>query len=217
MNAKRTRRTHGRARAAARRAGSAAAVKAAGPLGLRLRAPRSLLLIVDVQERLVPAVQEADRIVRACEVLIRAARLLGVPVLATEHCPQQLGPLVPELRALATAGCVLAKAQFGAADEPAVAQRLAAVNRPQVVIAGMEAHVCVVQTALGLAERGYRPHVVADACGAREEAARAIALDRLRAGNVAVVSLEMVLFEWLEHAGRPELRELLALVKRAAE
>ena len=84
---------------------------------------------------------------------------------------------------------------------------------PQIVIAGMEAHVCVLQTALGLAERGYRPHVVADAAGARDEGARALAFERLRAADIAVVSVEMVLFEWLEHAGRPELRELIALVK----
>jgi nicotinamidase-related amidase len=148
---------------------------------------------------------------------MRAARLLRVPVLATEHCPRELGPLIDGLRTLAPAGSVLAKTHFGVADEPAVAQRLAAANRPQVVIAGMEAHVCVLQTALGLAERGYRPHVVADACAARDEAVHAIALDRLRAADVAVVSLEMVLFEWLEDAARPELRELLALVGQAAE
>jgi nicotinamidase-related amidase len=180
---------------------------------LRLRAPRSLLLIVDVQERLIPVVSDADRVLRNCESLLRAARLLGVPALLTEHCPQQIGALAPALRGLAAADCVLAKTQFSAADEPGVAQRVAAANRQQIVIAGMEAHVCVLQTALGLAERGYRPHVVADASGSRDESARALAFDRLRAADIAVVSLEMVLFEWLEHAGRPELRELIALVK----
>jgi nicotinamidase-related amidase len=213
MSAKRTRRKHGRARAAARRARSAASVRAASPLGLRLRAPRSLLLIVDVQERLVPAVQEAERVVGRCESLLRAARLLGVPVLLTEHCPEQLGTLVPRLQALAGADCVLSKTHFSALDEPAVAQRIATANRPQIVIAGMEAHVCVLQTALGLAERGYRPHVVADASGARDPGAAEIAFERLRAAEVAVVNTEMVLFEWLEHAARPELRELIALVK----
>ncbi len=213
MSAKRGRRTHGRARAAARRARSAAAVRAAGPLGLRLRAPRSLLLVVDVQERLVAAVNAAERVIRGCDVLVRAATLLHVPILYTEHCPDRLGPLVPRLRTLAGVDAVLGKTHFAAADEPALAQRVATFNRPQIVIAGLEAHVCVLQSAIAFAERGYRPHVVADACGSRDEASHALALDRLRAADIAVMSTEMVVFEWLEHAGRPELRELVSLLK----
>jgi nicotinamidase-related amidase len=77
----------------------------------------------------------------------------------------------------------------------------------------MEAHVCVLQTALGFSERGYRPHVVADAAGSRRASSHALAIERLRAASVPALSTEMVLFEWLEHAERPELRELLALVK----
>lgn len=213
MTSKRSRRTHGRARAAARRARTAAAVRAAGPLGLRLRAPRSLLLVVDVQERLAPAISAAERVIRACDTLVRAATLLNVPVLFTEHCPDRLGPLVAPLRTLAGAEAVLAKTHFGAADEPALAQRVAAFNRPQIVIAGLEAHVCVLQSAIAFAERGYRPHVVADACASREEAAHALALARLRAADIAVVSTEMVVFEWLEDAERPELRHILSLLK----
>jgi nicotinamidase-related amidase len=213
MNAKRSRRTHGRARAAARRARTAAAVRASAPLGLRLRAARSLLLVVDVQERLVPVVHEAQRVVHGCEVLVRAASLLQVPALFTEHCPERIGPLVASLRRLAGVEAIVPKSHFGAADEPALAQRIAAANRPQVVIAGMEAHVCVLQTAIGFAERGYRAHVVADACGSRDAAAHTVALERLRAAGIGVVTAEMVLFEWLEHADRPELGELVALLK----
>jgi nicotinamidase-related amidase len=210
---KRKRRTHGRARAAARRARSAASVRALSPLGLRLRASRSLLLIVDVHERLAPAVHGAEHVIANCAILMRAATLLGVPMLVTEHCPQQLGPTVASLSALAPAGAILTKVNFSAADEPAVAQRIAHLNRPQIIIAGMESHVCVLQTALGLTERGYRAHVVADASGSRRASSHAVALDRLRAASVPAVTTEMVLFEWLEHAERPQLRELLALIK----
>lgn len=170
-------------------------------------------MIVDVQERLLPVVHAAQAIVRGCETLARAAALLHVPVLYSEHCAERLGPLVPALRALADADAVVPKVCFSAADEPALAQRVAAANRPQIVIAGMEAHVCVLQTAIGFAERGYRAYVVADACGSRDAAARALALERLRAAGVGVVSVEMVLFEWLEHADRPELGGIIALVK----
>lgn len=214
MNApKRKRRTHGRARAAARRAQSVAAVGTAGPLGLRLNAARSLLLIVDVHERLVPAIPEAQRVVHNCAVLVRAAMALGVPVLLTEHCPERLGPTVGALAALVPTGVVLRKSHFAATDEPAIVQRIASLNRPQVIVAGLEAHVCVLQTALGLAERGYRTHIVADATAARLAESRALALERARAANVATISTEMALFEWLGHAERPQFRALLDLIK----
>lgn len=170
-------------------------------------------MIVDVQERLLPVVHEAQAVVRGCEILARAAALLHVPVLCSEHCADRLGPLAPSLRALAGADAIVPKSYFSAADEPAIVQRVAAANRPQIVIAGMEAHVCVLQSAIGFAERGYRAHVVADACGSRDPAARALALERLRAAGIGVVTVEMVLFEWLEHADRPELGAIVALVK----
>lgn len=213
MITKRARPSHKRARASARLARSAASVAASGPLGLRLRASRSALLIVDVHERLLPTIDQADRVVDRCRALMKMARLLRVPILVTEHVPHKLGPTTDALRALVTDGEVLAKRHFCAADEPSVAQTLAAAGRPQLVIAGLESHVCVLQTALGFAERGYRPHVVADACGSRREEWRAVAMDRLRAAAVPVVTAEMVMFEWLEHAERPEMRELIALIK----
>lgn len=213
MKAKRKRRTHGRARAAARLARSAAAVRAAAPLGLRLRAARSVLLLVDVHERLAPAIEDAERVIAHCAVLLQAAALLRVPVALTEHCPERLGPTLGALRARVAAEAIVRKVHFCAADEPALAQRIAAINRPQIVLAGMEAHVCVLQSALGFAERGYRPYVVADACGSRRAHSHALALERLRAAQIPVVTTEMVLFEWLDHAEHPQLRALLALIK----
>lgn len=211
--AKRKRRPHARARAAARRARSIASVRSGGPLGLRLRAPRSLLLVVDVHERLAPAVQGAEQIIANCAVLMRAAARLSVPLLVSEHCPERLGPTVSQLRALAAGSDIVPKVHFSCADEPALIQRIATLSRPQIVVAGMEAHVCVLQTALGLAERGYRVCVVADATGARRPESHRIAIERLAMAQIAVVTAEMVLFEWLERADRSEFRELLALIK----
>jgi nicotinamidase-related amidase len=172
-----------------------------------------MLIIVDMQERIAGAVADAPRVLHQCEVLLRAAAVLAVPVAMTEHCPEQLGSTVASLRAHAAPGAIHAKAHFAAADEPALAQYIAACNRPQIVIAGVESHVCVLQTAIALSERGYTPYVVADATGSRLEESRALALERLRGVGVQVVNAEMVLFEWLEHAQRRELRELLALIK----
>ncbi len=213
VNARGKRRSHGRARAAARLARSAAAVRVGGPTGARLRSTRSLLLIVDMQERIAGAVADADSVLHQCEVLLRAASALNVPAVMTEHCPEQLGPTVARLRALAVPGSIHAKTHFAAADEPALAQYVAAYARPQIVIAGVESHVCVLQTAIALAERGYATYVVGDATGSRRGETRTLALERLRAVGVQVVSTEMVLFEWLEHAQRRELRELLALLR----
>ena len=211
--AKRKRRPHERARAAARRARTIAAVRAGGPLGLRLRAPRSALLIVDMHERLAPAVQDAEQVIANCAVLLRAAAKLAVPALMSEHCPERLGPAVPQLRTLLRHDDILTKVHFSCADEAVLMQRIASLARPQIVIAGMEAHVCVLQTALGLVERGYRVCVVADATGSRRAQSHAIAMQRLRLVEIPVVTTEMVLFEWLERADRPEFRELLALIK----
>jgi len=180
---------------------------------MRLRAPRSLLVVVDVHARLLPTIAEADRVVKQCAALMTMAKLIGVPVLVTEHVPHKLGPTVDMLKALVGAEQIVSKRHFSAADEPAFAQRVAAAGRQQLVIAGLESHVCVLQTALGFAERGYRPHVVADACGSRKEESRVLAMDRLRGAGIPVVSAEMVMFEWLEHAERAEMRELIDLIK----
>ena len=211
--AKRKRSPHERARASAHRARSNTAVGADGPLGLRLRALRSLLLVVDVHEKLVPVVHGAERIVGNCAVLMRTAPRLAVPMLMSEHCPERLGPAVAQLRSLVCGPDIVSKVHFSCADEPELIQRIAVSMRPQIVVAGMEAHVCVLQTALGLAEQGYRPYVVADAAGSRRPESHSAAMERLRMADIPVVTTEMVLFEWLERADRPELRELLALIK----
>ena len=180
---------------------------------LRLCARRSLLLVVDVHEKLAPVIDGSERVVGNCAVLMRSASRLAVPILMSEHCPERLGPTVAQLRSLARGSDIISKVHFSCADEPALIERIAVIMRPQIVVAGMEAHVCVLQTALGLAEHGYRPYVVADATGSRRLESHAVAMERLRMANIPVVTTEMVLFEWLNRADRPELRALLALIK----
>jgi nicotinamidase-related amidase len=214
MNAAiRKRSPNARVEVAVQRARSIAAARSDDRLGLRLRALRSLLLVVDVQEKLAPAIHRSARIVGHCAVLMRTALRLAVPMLMSEHCPERLGPAVAQLRLLAGGPYIVSKVHFSCADEPALLQRIAALDRPQIVVAGVEAHVCVLQTALGLAECGYRPYVVADATGSRGLESHSAAIERLRMADIPVVTTEMVLFEWLERADRPELRELLALIK----
>lgn len=174
---------------------------------------RAQLLLVDVQERLAPAMAEAAPMLANCALLLRAADRLAVPVLASEQYPNGLGPTVPELRRLVAEANRLPKTAFACSGDPELMGRLAAIGRDQVVLCGIEAHVCVLQTALGLAAAGLVPFVVADATASRRPASRELALARLRANGVEVVSTEMVLFEWMGRAGTPEFKELSPLLR----
>lgn len=174
---------------------------------------RSLLLLVDVQDRLVPAMAEPAGMLANCALLLKAAARLGVPILASEQYPRGLGPTVPELLALLPDGAVSAKTVFACGGDPEIQARLRAAGRDQVVVCGIEAHVCVLQTALGLEAGGYIPFVIADATASRRPESKAAALDRLRANGIEVATAEMVLFEWLGRAATDEFRELSRLIR----
>jgi nicotinamidase-related amidase len=174
---------------------------------------RSCLLLVDLQANLMPAIDMGAQVVARARLLAAAANRLEVPVLATEQYPEGLGPSVPEILALVPAENVIPKRTFAAGNEPELPRRLAALGRPELVLAGCEAHVCVLQTALSLKARDYRVIVVADAVSSRREADRAAALRRLEAAGCDLVTAEMVVFEWLRFAASPEFRDLLPLLK----
>ncbi len=174
---------------------------------------KSCLLVVDVQEKLAPAVSDPADVIRNAGILMRAAARLGVPLVVSEQYPQGLGATVPELRALAPESARIAKLSFSCADDPALRQRIREAQRSLIVIAGLEAHVCVLQSALGLQQAGYQIVVVADAISSRTPANRDAALQRLRENGVEVATTEMVLFEWLGQAGTPEFKELSRLIK----
>jgi nicotinamidase-related amidase len=161
--------------------------------------------------------QDPMLVVRNAGILMQAAARLGVPILVSEQYPQGLGPTVAELRHLAPPESIHAKTAFSCADDPDLRLKLADFQRAQVIVCGIEAHVCVLQTALGLSAKdgsnGVAPVVVADATSSRTHANREAALARLRANNVPVVTTEMVLFEWLGRAGTPEFKELSRLIR----
>ncbi len=173
----------------------------------------SFLLIVDMQERLVPAVEQHEKVVANAARLMIGAKRLDVPLLLTEHCAAGIGRTVPELRGLAPAGSVLEKVHFRASSEPACAKRFASLRRPQAVIAGTEAHVCVLQTALGLKQAGYEVYLVTDAISSRKSTDKEMAITRLRDTGVTPVTTEMVLFEWLARGDTAEFKDLLPLIK----
>lgn len=182
-----------------------------------LSAKRSTLVIVDVQERVAPAIHEAGRVLGNLRILLRAARELGVPVLITEHYPKGLGPTVAAILDEAPDAAVIEKISFASVGAPPFLDRLAEGGRDQIVVAGMEAHVCVLQTALGLRMRGHDVFLVADAVSSRVPENVRLAVERMRQNGVSAVSTEMVAFEWLERADTPAFKALIGLIKGKEE
>jgi nicotinamidase-related amidase len=180
------------------------------PMSTLCLADDCTLLIVDPQSRLLPDIHAGDDVVRRCVQLATAARELGIHVIGTEQNPDGLGPLVPEIAALCDT--VLAKFHFAATAEEGFLRRLPA-GRNTMVVAGCEAHVCVLQTALGLLDAGHAVKWVADAVGSRHPHDRMAATERARARGADVVTTEMVVFEWLRTSQHAKFRKLLDLVR----
>ena len=173
-------------------------------------APKSALLLIDLQAKLVPALADGEAVVARAARLAEAARLLDVPVRATEQYPAGLGPTVPELAGYPAA--TLAKTGFSAVRDPGFPGLLPDAAR-QVVIAGCEAHVCVLQTAADLLAAGREVFLAADALGSRFAEDKLAALERARQHGAQVVTSEMVLFEWLADSRHPLFRDVQKLLK----
>ena len=173
-------------------------------------AARSVLVLVDYQQRLLPALDRAEAALGEALRLADAARGLGIAVLGTEQNPAGLGPNDERVRERCAS--TLAKMQFDACADGL----LEALPQPaplDVVIAGCEAHVCLLQTALGLLRAGHRAWVVAPACASRRAEDRALAMERLRQAGAVIVSVEMVVFEWLRGCRHEHFRPTLQLLK----
>ena len=177
-----------------------------------LTADGAALLLIDLQQRLVPVIHDHEAVVARAVRLAEAATLLDVPVRVTEQNPAGLGPTVAPLSCYPQA--VMAKTTFSAVGDPGFAALLPAERAGgEVVVAGVEAHVCVLQTVLDLLAAGRRVVWVADATGSRDPADREVAIDRARRHGAEIVTSEMVLFEWLRDARHPKFREVHKLVK----
>lgn len=169
----------------------------------------SLLLILDMQERLLPQINDASAIATACVQLLRVARLFEIPTCLTEQYPRGLGSTTPELSSLVPAENRREKLRFSAApatDWPPASEREDA--RVQIVIAGIETHICVLQSALDFISLGYRVFVAANAVGSQNREDHFIALQRLRDAGASITTTQSVFFEWCEEAGTDEFRAM---------
>lgn len=182
----------------------------------RLDRQNAVVLVIDVQEKLLPAIHDGKHVVRNVERLVRGAHVLGVPVLVTEQYVKGLGATVTPLReALEETGGYrpIEKSCFSAQGCAAFAAQLAALERRQVIVAGVEAHVCVYQSVLDLLGNGYEVTIVADAVSSRTAGNREIALQRLVAEGAKLSSTEMALFELTVVSGTDGFRAISRLIK----
>jgi nicotinamidase-related amidase len=178
-----------------------------------IRRDASLLLVVDLQEKLAPAIFAGEQVIRNSLRLLEGAGKLGVPAFVSEHCTGSLGRSIPEIRNAVPDTHFFAKTHFSCAAEPGVVDLLRGAQRPQVIVTGAECHVCVLQTAFGLHEAGFDVFVVADAASSRTPDNHHAAIERMRSAGIHIVTTEMVVFEWLQRAGTDDFRALQPLIK----
>jgi nicotinamidase-related amidase len=184
---------------------------------MQMKQKMSQLLVVDLQDKVLDPLKDKRDIIETTSRLIKAAKALDIPITVSEHYPKGLGHTVKPIRSIIGADVpVLDKLYFSCVKDEALRHQFEEhrdVGRGQVVMAGIEAHVCIAQTALDLLVDGYEVFVVGDATGARTAQMRDMAFARLRQAGVVIAHSEMVLFEWLEKAGTDDFKALLPLLK----
>lgn len=174
-----------------------------------MKADQTTLVFIDLQENLMPAISEGDAVIDRCVTLATIAGLLEIPTLCTEQLPEKLGPNVEPVRELCQQ--VVNKTHFDACPDGLVDHL--PEGRQQVVIAGCETHVCMMQTALSLLDAGFKVWVVADATGSRNDFDRDVALDRLHQSGARIVTVEMAAFEWMRDCLHPRFKDIQKLIK----
>ena len=177
-----------------------------------LRSEDTAIVVVDVQAKLVPAMDQAERVVHNVRTLAASAGVLGLPIVWTELNSRALGPTVAEL-ADVLPGEPIEKMTFSCAKHPPFLDALAAAAKPQILLAGIEAHVCIYQTAMDLIDAEYEVHVVADAITSRDPENKAVALTKMRAAGANVTTVEMAVFELMVTAEHERFRDILRIVK----
>ena len=181
-----------------------------------LAAQDCALVVVDIQQKLLPPIHEKERLVRNAQLLLRLAAILKVPVLATTQYAKGLGAIVPEIATLLPAGtAALDKLEFGCFSNDGFCAAVKALpgQRNTLLLCGMESHICVMQTALGALRAGYLVHVASDAVSSRAELNWKVGLERMRAAGALISSTEMIIYELLRASGTGEFKEMLKHLK----
>lgn len=179
-----------------------------------LNTDNALLLIIDIQERLIAAQYSKEQITKSTVVLAEAATILGVPVVASEQYPKGLGHTIPEVKdKLDDTAKFFEKTAFSCVQQEGFLDLLKSYNRKQIIICGMEAHICVHQTVTDLLKEGFEVHVVNDAVSSRREYEYKIGVDRMVNNGAVLTCVETVVFEFLKSAKHPDFKAVQGLIK----
>lgn len=173
----------------------------------------SVLLIVDIQDKLATVMKERDRVVNNCLHLIELAKMINVPVLVTEQYPKGLGKTVAEIQSALSQYRPIVKTAFNCCGEPAFLSEIKKINRKKVIVTGMETHICVLQTTAGLLQDGFTPHVVQDAVCSRSDENWGTGIEFMRDAGAVITCTETVLFQLLKVAGTEEFKKISARIK----
>jgi nicotinamidase-related amidase len=173
------------------------------------------LLVVDLQEKLLPAIREREELIRNSQVLIRLASILGIPALLTTQYVRGLGPTVPEIAELLPGVPAIDKTSFGCfgSDDFHSTLRQLPGHRTTLLLCGIESHICVTQTALGALQNGYMVHVASDAVSSRTEQNYRLGLQRMESAGCVLSSTEMMMYELLRRSGTAQFKEMLSFIK----
>ncbi len=170
-------------------------------------------IVVDVQGKLAQLMYDKQALFKNIQILIKAAKILDIPLLWCQQCPDTLGPTIPEIAELLAGNEPINKAIFSCCGEDAFNTKLQALNRRQVLLCGIETHVCIYQTSVDLLRKGFEVNVIADAVSSRTQENKNIAISRMAAEGMKVSCTEMALFELLKTAEHPQFKQIAKLIK----
>ena len=180
---------------------------------MKLVAGNSVVVMIDIQGKLWNVMHEKATLLENAQKLAKAMKVLGVPVILTEQNPQGLGPTLPELTQYLPGVKALPKFCFSCCKDSGFEQELRGLNRQQVLICGIESHICVYQTAVDLLSQGFEVQIVADAVSSRFQFSKEVALNRLQSEGAKLTVAEMAIFELLGAADSPQFKEILKVIK----
>lgn len=169
---------------------------------------KSCLLVIDIQEKLVPAIDEKEKLIKNSKWLIEIANILKVPIMTSEQYPQGIGHTIDELKTILPDDNYMEKIHFSCMAEPACHSKIKGSGFEQIVIIGMESHVCVLQSAIQLKQQGFDVYIVADCVSSRSLEDKAYALERMRGCGIHIVTREMVAFEWMQKSGTESFKQI---------
>jgi len=180
---------------------------------MRIDRENSIGLVIDLQEKVLPVIHEQEKLLKNILILIRSMQVLEIPVLITEQYVKGLGSTVPSVASILKGIERIEKHSFSCCDEPKLMLQLASSGKENVIISGIESHVCVLQTVTDLLKNGFRPIVVEDCVSSRKESDKRTAIQRMQKEGAIITTYESILFELLRYSGTEEFKAISRLVK----